>query len=1060
MHGVRPQPRKRKVVITDPTSPGAGAGNFPNMLYRGGPVIFEPQVHIVFLGDWTSSANQARATRLEQFVADMLNSSFMNILSQYGCGSTGSVASSVFLPNTIASLTHNNLVTILQGAINSTTPASHLPEPGPADACVVFLDDSTGVDDTSVPGNPTILCDSSSDTAFGYHTFFTTTAGNPFYFGIIGGLSAACLTQSCPDGNSNCNLQTTQTQEQRQTIVASHELSEMFSNPRNSGLVSTSDLAWIDLSPLEDGEIGDVCAGTSGTITVGASTWSVQLMYSKLDDQQSNGATTCVDTEPYPLPSLLPAISLILDRSTFGKDEVNALLPTAGFTDAFYVVVAGFTPDELGLTASNLTSPPNLPTFTGSFAALGDPAISFDAAGGVQLEEPGKFWNIQRVTFPFTITFHSVNAFAGLSATDTSRLYGLSAAIANTVTPSGYPSLHAASGTAEFELVFQADPFMSAGETWWLSDDMRVFQVTPATLPASQIPLAYSATPYSSDPNSYIQALISELNTNFTSPSTPDTPFNGISAGEDQSALNLTGTDASGNAVVNFALARVHLRGDTAANVRAFFRLFISSSPDTDFETGTTFRSQVQTDSSGSAIHGTRIPLLGFPTSDMSSTIPFFATSRIDATSESMTRQADAPNVQTIPSPTIPVPPPPGDEVYAYFGCWLDINQATPRFPVNPAAQPQPDGPYAASAIVSIPELIMSNHACLVTEISYDPDPIPAGANAGTSDKIGQRNLAWSSSDNPGPQDAHRIPTLFDLRPTSAAVPATELPDELMIEWGTTPAGSIASIYWPQLDADAVLDLAGRCYSSGVLRKKDAHTIQFATSAVTYVPIPAGSGPSLAGLLTVDLPLTVRVDQEFDIVVRRVSTRSRSGKPDSRAASLAAWRYVVGAFQIKIPVSTGPALLGAEESLLGLFKWKLGALPPANRWHPVLRRYVDQVSGRVDGFGGHAAGVKPMPPGAPLPGGTGRPGGLPRPRHHERTGKVCGIGYNRFGDFEGFVIVTEAGEEHRFRGREHEVETLVKDAWVARTVLSVCFDPREPDLPTSIILRTSHRPAR
>jgi hypothetical protein len=96
----------------------------------------------------------------------------------------------------------------------------------------------------------------------------------------------------------------------------------------------------------------------------------------------------------------------------------------------------------------------------------------------------------------------------------------------------------------------------------------------------------------------------------------------------------------------------------------------------------------------------------------------------------------------------------------------------------------------------------------------------------------------------------------------------------------------------------------------------------------------------------------------------------------------------------------------------------------------------------------------------PLPGGTSRPGGQPRPRHHERTGKVCGIGYNRFGDFEGFVIVTEAGEEHRFRGREHEVETLVKDAWVGRTVLSVCFDPREPDLPTSIILRTSHRPAR
>ena len=62
-------------------------------------------------------------------------------------------------------------------------------------------------------------------------------------------------------------------------------------------------------------------------------------------------------------------------------------------------------------------------------------------------------------------------------------------------------------------------------------------------------------------------------------------------------------------------------------------------------------------------------------------------------------------------------------------------------------------------SILPIPAIIMSQHACIVAEIAYDPDPIPAGANAATSDKIGQRNLSWAGSDNPGPADTHRVPT-------------------------------------------------------------------------------------------------------------------------------------------------------------------------------------------------------------------------------------------------------------------------------------------------------------
>jgi len=1054
MHGVRATRRKRKIRAGDPTVPGAGSGNFPNMLYQGGPVINNPQVYVVFLGDWTSSANQTRAGRLSQFVKDLLASSYMNILSQYGCGSTGKLINSIFIANTNTSLTHADLTTILQNAINSTDPATQLPEPGPSQVCIVYLDDNTSVDDT-VAG--AVLCQTAGDTAFGYHTYFKTTAGNEFYFAIVPGLTDACLNNSCPPGTIGCTLQTTQTQEQRQTAVTSHEFSEMVSDPQIGGTSATSNYAWIDVLDPGD-EIGDVCAGTFGTITVGPNTWTVQLMYSKIDDMQTNGTTACVASESFPLPSLLPAVSIILDRSTFGKDEVNAMLNAGGanFPDAVYVVVNGFTPDELGLTASNLYAPPNTPTFGGSFAALGDPAISFDATTGVQLTQPGQFWDIQTITYPFSIKFTTLNAFNNLSTTNASATYGLTATIANTVTPFSYPALSATSSIAELELVFQADPFMTAGETWWLSNDIRVFPVTPATLPSSKIPLQYSTTQYTSDANTYIKALINELNTNFTDPSTPNTPFNGISPLEQQSAINLSGQDSSGHPVFDFALARVHLRGDTASDVRVFFRLFISTSPDTNFDINTTFRSQVQTDTTDAAIPGTLIPMLGFPSSDMSSTIPFFAEPRIDGTMWPMTHQSDPPNVQTIPSPLIATPPAPGAEVYAYFGCWLDLNQATPRFPSNPSTQPHPDGPYGQSAMLSIPQLIMSNHACIVAQIAYDQDPIPPGANAATSDKIGQRNLAWSGSGNPDPADGHRVPTPFDLRPTSADIPSVELPDELMIDWGDTPAGSVATIYWPQIDAGAVINLARRHYASVLLRQKDAHTVQCATGQVTYIPIPASTGPHLAGLLTVDLPLGVKVGQQFDIVVRRLTSRL-APSDGIRERTGIGWRYTVGAFQIRIPVSTGRHLLAPEESLLAVFKWKLQTLPQNNRWHPVLNRYIQVISARVDAFGGNAADVKPSLQG--YPGLLPPPSIKPQPQKHiEATGKIANLVYDAFGDFDGFTLIDEGGSEHRYSSQEIEIERLVKSAWIERTLISVTSEPDHPERLLSIILRRTPKP--
>jgi hypothetical protein len=74
----------------------------------------------------------------------------------------------------------------------------------------------------------------------------------------------------------------------------------------------------------------------------------------------------------------------------------------------------------------------------------------------------------------------------------------------------------------------------------------------------------------------------------------------------------------------------------------------------------------------------------------------------------------------------------------------------------------------------------------------------------------------------------------------------------------------------------------------------------------------------------------------------------------------------------------------------------------------------------------------------------------------EFTGKIEALIYDRFGDFAGFKLRTEQGHEHEFRGRELAIETLVKGAWIERSVVSVHVEEHRRDWPTSIVLRRYH----
>jgi hypothetical protein len=286
-----------------------------------------------------------------------------------------------------------------------------------------------------------------------------------------------------------------------------------------------------------------------------------------------------------------------------------------------------------------------------------------------------------------------------------------------------------------------------------------------------------------------------------------------------------------------------------------------------------------------------------------------------------------------------------------------------------------------------------------------------------------------------------------------------------MIDWGNVPTGSAASLYWPQVLASDVLALADQFYSTNPLTAADLHTIQIPVTehCLSYVPIPAGGGQNFAGLLTIELPLSVTSGQAFDVQVRRISTRTAAppqpppqtqsppstideaeapaqapAQPEAAVRPPAiSWRYVVGTFQVRIPVTTGENILPAEESTLAIMKWRLEQIAPSDRWYPVLQRYIDYISARVDGLGGDAGAIPPSLTGYP-PVIVGQ-----RPEQ-EFTGKVCEVLFDCHGAFDGFVL-EDCCRTRIFRSRERDIGQLALVACREQLTLAVVIDPARDD---------------
>jgi hypothetical protein len=699
-----------------------------------------------------------------------------------------------------------------------------------------------------------------------------------------------------------------------------------------------------------------------------------------------------------------PAITLILERSTFSQDEAMA---QPDFVGAILVTVDGLKPNQFPNGGITTLSPSMLqlhnwaPTITPV-----DPTGLTITPVGVSSDDPLLPDRLQRFTFSYTVSlanaafgfgtpFKTIEVDASLTST----------AVSNPLTDRAWIQLVKAANPFELDLD-------NNNQTAWLSSDLRVFPVVAdgGTHHGQTMPL--NAT--RAQALQYLHDVVANMTIG---------QFVGLDMTEPGSALSpFAQTTVSHKNIYNFAVARVRLNhaAAQASNVPVFFRLV--PAPTTASLTyheamGVPVGSYKQTAGANPiALPGTN----GAGTEWLS--FPCFAHARQSPPET----QIDPDNVKNM-GPT-------GSEISTFYGALIDNNLNDPYLP------PTPGGGGA----VDLSTLMMGEHTCVVSQIVYSGAPIPDGANPFTSDKLAQRNLAFSPIANPGLAASRMAVHTFEIEAAPNPITDAFPPDELLLDWRSgAPDGTEVRIFIADWDADAVVQLADRFYPRHEIRKVEAHTVAVPGGGTRYIPVPR-TNKRQTGVIEANFPFGVKKGQRFDLSVRQITNRGREPKfPAPRAenitkeeaakliaelkiptpaekgrgkrtaplppgvfdlgnnrvlitdlrvidargdhavivhhpkpAAVAAarkdsgyWRETIGAFQLGIPVSVKADMLAHHLRLLSALRWRAERLSPHNRWYEAFIRYVELIAEKVRALGGDPFLVPATPDGTVSLGG-------------------------------------------------------------------------------------------
>ncbi|HMJ93963.1 MAG TPA: hypothetical protein VK472_07675 [Allosphingosinicella sp.] len=681
-----------------------------------------------------------------------------------------------------------------------------------------------------------------------------------------------------------------------------------------------------------------------------------------------------------------PAIGLILERSTFSEDEVNA---NPQFPGAILLTVDGLKPTQFpGTGIPGLGPIAGMPSWVPAITVPGG-AIVIEPMS-VSSDDPMMPDRLQRFTFTYRVRFAG-DAF-GFMGNDSA--VPVSASLSSDAVPAPLTD------SAWLQLVKSANPFMldleDGNDTTWLSSDVKVFHVITGTNLLG-VPLPLNAD------RGQALTFLTTLASNITPAQFTDLPS--AQAASTLSPVPMT-TGMSPRRVYNFALARVRLSGAgaDAPQVRVFFRMFTSQ---------TTAALTYQLDGGSMPVEGylksagvNPVPLPGTQNGGTQwVSFPFFASPR---------GSPDTFNTDTVEAGI----------GFRIFGALLDNNLTDDYLT---------ETPVSGGALKPLTELLLGEHQCLVAQIEFSGAPIPSGATPWTSDKLSQRNIAMSTVANPG-LDASRVAMhTFEIEATPHPVGESLPPDELLLDWpASAPEGTVLRFHIPSWNARDVVELADLFYPRHEIEAVDDHTIEMPAGGMRYVPIPM-SQHRQTGVIEVEFPLGVRKGERFDVSVRQVTNRIRNARiPPPKVekislqeaerilASLAQptgpagvgaaargvdlggnsvlitdlsvfdavsdhaliiehpdpeevreamreagrWRETIGAFQLGVPVSDKADMLPYHMHLLALMRWRTEHLPRNSRWRKTMMHYLELLAAKVQALGGNPFAIPATPDGS------------------------------------------------------------------------------------------------
>jgi Fibronectin type III domain len=215
--------------------------------YHGGALLTAVEAQAVYLGsDWKSNASlQSQTTQLDQFVGTIVNSPYMDMLSNAGynvgrgTASTGAIANLTLSKTASVGVTDAQIQSDLQSLINS----GQLQTPDANRLYIVYVEPGVVIHAGTDASNTTFL---------GYHGAFAgkTSAGKAadIHYAVIAYPGSPNFSSQSQGFSSDFN---------DLTAVASHELAEAVTDPN----VDYKTLGWYD--DKLNGEIGDLTRKTT-----------------------------------------------------------------------------------------------------------------------------------------------------------------------------------------------------------------------------------------------------------------------------------------------------------------------------------------------------------------------------------------------------------------------------------------------------------------------------------------------------------------------------------------------------------------------------------------------------------------------------------------------------------------------------------------------------------------------------------------------------------------------------------------------------------------------------